>query len=51
MSELEVIFEVSDRFRQGSLFRDVFFTLFQFSLISSYFLLMMEFILPIIFCI
>ena len=25
MIELEVKFEVSDRFRQGSLFRDVFF--------------------------
>ena len=44
MSELEVKFEVSDRFRQGSLLRDVFFSFFQFSLISSYFPLMMEFI-------
>ena len=26
MSELEVKFEVSDRLRQGSLFRDVFFS-------------------------
>ena len=33
MSELEVKVEVSDRFRQGSLFRDVFFLFFQFSLI------------------
>ena len=36
------LIEVSDRFPQGSLFRDVFFFLF----LSSYFSLMMEFIVP-----